>query len=146
MNKRVYLATPVGDPGTPERSVAQYVKDVLESNGFTVYAPWEMHIPHAWDYTNAEWGLMVFSRDMHELEACDFAVVISYGRNCTAGTAWEQGFLYGIGKKILVVEADGVDLMSIMVSNGCWARIPMEYLPRYDFENLPRFRTTTEQK
>lgn len=146
MSKRVYLATPVGaNPSSHERLVARSVKEMLEKQGFDVYAPWEMHIPHAWDYTNAEWGLMVFTRDIAELDACDFAVAISYGRDCTAGTPWEQGYLYGIGKKVIVVEADGVDMTSIMVANGCWARLTWETLPHYDFNALPRWRTTTEQ-
>ena len=97
--KKVYLATPVGDPTEIDiRRKAEQAKKILESKGFEVYAPWQMHIPRAWDYPNQEWGLMVFTADLQHLQECDIVVVLSYGRIGTAGTAWEQGFAYAKGK------------------------------------------------
>ena len=43
--KKVYLATPVGDPTEIDiRRKAEQAKKILESKGFEVYAPWQMHI------------------------------------------------------------------------------------------------------
>lgn len=144
--KKVYLATPVGDPTEIDiRRNAEQAKKILESKGFEVYAPWQMHIPRAWDYPNQEWGLMVFTADLQHLQECDIVVVLSYGRIGTAGTAWEQGFAYAKGKKILVVEISN-HIQSLMVVNGANAVIKFKDLNSYDFEKFPYCRTLTEQK
>lgn len=145
--KKVYLATPVGDPTDFEiRDNAEGAEEILRELGFDVYCPWEMKIPHAWDYTNQEWGLMVFTADLQELQKCDLVVVLSYGRTSTYGTAWEQGFAYARGKYIIVVEMND-KTQSLMISNGCYARVDgLEGLKNYDFEKMPKWRTNTEQK
>lgn len=114
--------------------------------GFEVYCPWGLHIPHAWNYPNNEWGQMVFANDIAALENCDAAVMLSYGRESTAGANWEAGYLYARSKKIIVVEMTD-NIMSIMVSNGCYARVKgLNGLRAYDFNTMPMLRTDTEQK
>ena len=74
---KIYLATPVGDPtDIGIRTNAKRAYEILTKKGYDVYAPWMMKIPHAWDYPNKDWGLMVFTVDLQHLEECDIVVVI----------------------------------------------------------------------
>ena len=105
-----------------------------------------MKIPHAWDYPNKDWGLMVFTVDIQHLEECDAVVVLSYGRYSTAGTAWEQGYAYARNKKILVVEMND-SIQSIMIANGSNASVKgLIGLNNYDLDKFPYTKTETEQK
>ena len=144
---KIYLATPVGDP--PDigiRTNAKRAYEILTKKGYDVYAPWMMKIPHACDYPNKDWGLMVFTVDIQHLEECDAVVVLSYGRYSTAGTTWEQGYAYARNKKILVVEMND-SIQSIMIANGCNASVVgLIGLSNYDLDNFPYTKTKTEQK
>ena len=142
----IYLAAPFGDPDSLRRKNAESAASFLRSKGFNVYTPWDYKIPHAWDYPNTEWGLMVFMNDIHAIDEADFMVMLSYGRESTAGTNWEAGYAFGIKKKIIVVEMTD-NVMSLMVANGRYATVKgLEGLEQYDWERLPPLRTDTEQK
>ncbi|MBQ9613064.1 MAG: nucleoside 2-deoxyribosyltransferase [Lachnospiraceae bacterium] len=144
---KIYLATPVGGPGTNWRLKAVRAMDILVDKGLSVYCPWDMKIPHAWDYPNQEWGLMVFANDIAAINDCDVVVFLSYGRISSAGANWEAGYAFGIGKKVIVVEMSYPAEMSLMVSNGCFARVKgLEGLESYDFSGeFKPTRTDTEQ-
>ena len=144
---KIYLATTIGKPGGIYRRNAQKAKNLLESLGHTVLAPWETKIPGAWEMSNLEWGRKVFESDIEHIEESDAVIVLSYGRESTAGANWECGYAYGRGKKVLVVEISSPKIMSIMVSNGSWAVINgLEEVEKYDLENWPKKMTHTEQK
>lgn len=145
---KIYLATPIEKEGSYERTSAELVANKLKAMGHAVFCPWEMHIPHAWDYPNATWGAMVFSRDTAKIEECDWVVAISYGRKGSAGHVWEMGYAYGIGKKILILEDEHVKANSLMVLNGCYASIRMDFFLKYGyrFEAARRGAVGTEQK
>ena len=143
----IYLASTIGTPGSEYRKNAQGVKEILESLGHEVIAPWKTKIPGAWDISNQEWGLKVFQEDINGMNRSDCVVVLSYGRESTAGANWECGYAYGIGKKVIVVEMIPNKIMSLMVSNGCWAVLNgISELKEYDFTLWPRKMTRTEQK
>lgn len=144
---KIYLATPVGDPtDIGIRTNAKRAYEILTKKGYDVYTPWMMKIPHAWDYPNKDWGLMVFTVDLQHLEECDIVVVLSYGRYSTTGTAWEQGYAYARNKKILVVEMND-SIQSIMIANGSNASVKgLIGLNNYDLDNFPYTKTETEQK
>lgn len=144
---KIYLATPIGPSGSSERMNAVRARDILVDKGLSVYCPWDMKIPHAWDYPNTEWGLMVFTNDISAINDCDAVVFLSYGRMSSAGANWEAGYAFGIGKKVIVVEMSYPVAMSLMVSNGCFARLKgLEDLEAYDFSGeLKATRTDTEQ-
>ena len=143
MKKKIYLASSMNDGFRNQYHLA---KMILENAGFDVYYPVEHTIDHAWDYPNQEWGLMVFQNDMSALVECDYMVLLSYGRNSTAGANWEAGYAFGIGKKVIVVEMTD-EVMSLMVANGRYATVKgLEGLKQYDWENMPKTRTNTEQK
>ena len=79
--------------------------------------PVEHSIPNAWDYPNDEWGLMVFESDINAINDADVLVLLSYGRKQTAGSAWEAGYAFAMGKKVIVVE------MNDCFSYGCKLKI-----------------------
>ena len=142
--KKVYLAAPFE---TLEcKSNAIQASTILGLKGFDVYCPWKYKIPNAWDYPNDEWGAMVFATDIKAIQDADLVVVLSYGRYSTAGTNWEAGYAFGIGKKVIVVEMTG-KIMSVMVSNGRYATVEgLNELESYDFNQMPQKRSYTEQK
>ncbi len=120
--------------------------ELLRKRGFEVYAPIEHFIENAWDWPNDEWGLQVFRNDVEAIKNCDLVVSLTWGRlQTSAGTTWEQGFAYGIGKKVILVEMTD-NVQSLMVANGRYATIKgLDELKLYDFDNLPESRTNTEQ-
>lgn len=140
---KIYLASTLD---IDKRNTMYEALSILRNKGFDVYAPVELKINNAWDYPNNEWGLMVFQSDILAINNCDILVLLSYGRNSSAGANWEAGYAYGIGKKIILVEMTD-NIMSLMVANGRYATVKgIDGLSNYDFENLPKTRTNTEQK
>ena len=143
---KVYLAAPFGEPNSKKRENAENARKILLALDCDVHCPWETKIPNAWDYPNDEWGAMVFASDIDAINRCDIVVMLSYGRESTAGTNWEAGYAFGIGKKVIVVEMTD-NVMSLMVANGRWATIRgLDELYKYDFQKLKKLRTKTEQK
>ena len=142
--KMVYLAAPITAP----REIIRTAAIILEEAGFDVYVPTDHHVDHAWEYPNDEWGLMVFQSDIEAIKRSDYVVVLSYGRESTAGTNWEAGYAFGIGKKVIVVEECATNgIMSLMVSNGRYATVEgLAGLEAYDWDKMEKTRTKTEQK
>ena len=141
----IYLAAPfLGEEGKREKAII--AADILREKGFEVFEPYKYRIPHAWDYPNNEWGAMVFMNDIHAIDTSDIIVVLSYGRNSPAGTNWEAGYAFGSGKKIILVEMEPGEIMSLMVANGRYATVKgLSGLRDYDFTAMLKTRTDTEQ-
>ena len=143
MKRKIYLAVSL-DP--EKRADAIHARDILRAQDCEVYSPWEHVVTHAWEYPNTEWGLMVFQSDVSAINDSDEVVVLSYGRETTAGTNWEAGYAFGIGKKIILVEMTE-RIMSLMVANGRYATVKgLEGLKNYDWSKMPKLRSETEQK
>lgn len=140
---RVYLASSLS---LDKRKHMYEALEILRDKGLDVYAPVEHKIENAWDYPNDEWGLMVFQADIEAIKRADVVVMLSFGRESTAGANWEAGYSFGIGKTVIVVEIE-CDMMSIMVANGRYATVRgLDGLRAYDFNAFPKSRTSTEQK
>lgn len=145
-SKRFYLASPFFEGEAREN--AMKVSEWFRSEGYEVFVPMEHKVPNAWDLPNHEWGREVFKSDIKNLKACSAVVCLSYGRISSAGTNFEAGYAYGIGKPVIVVEMPGVTLMSLMLSNGSHAVLNgIEALKYYDFDLMPKeIDTEMEQK
>lgn len=141
---KIYLASSLSKENRPDM---YEVLGILRGKGHTVYAPVEHFIEDAWSYSNQEWGRMVFENDIRAIRESDIVVAVSYGRTgTTAGSSWETGYSYGIGKKVVVVEMDEGP-QSLMVSNGSWATVKgLEGILNYDFDSMERTMTDSEQK
>lgn len=87
-----------------------------------VYRPGKHKVPNAWGIDIATWGQCVFTMDVVAIDDCDWFVIADYGRQRTAGTAWECGYAFAKGKKILVIRMPGTTESSLMVQ-GCAANI-----------------------
>ncbi len=116
---KIYLASTLA---LDKRSDMYEAIRILRDENLDVYAPVEHVIDNAWDYPNPEWGLMVFENDITAIRESDVVVMLSYGRNSTAGANWEAGYAYGLGKTIILVEMTN-EVMSLMVANGRYATV-----------------------
>lgn len=140
---KIYLASTLA---LDKRSDMYEAIRILRDENLDVYAPVEHVIDNAWDYPNPEWGLMVFENDITAIRESDVVVMLSYGRNSTAGANWEAGYAYGLGKTIILVEMTN-EVMSLMVANGRYATVKgLDGLKGYDWKTMPKTRTNTEQK
>lgn len=144
---KIYIA---GSVAPEYRSAVNEITEGIRRRGFEVYAPLEHTIENAWSWPNDEWGLQVFRMDVEAINACDIVVVLSWGRRMTtAGTSWEQGYAYGTGKKILLVEMNDEE-QSLMCANGRYATVRgIDEAVNYPFYNMQtqasQFRTNTPQ-
>lgn len=134
---KIYLASPFFDE--VERANVIEATKILRDKGLEVYLPLEHKIENAWDYPNHEWGLLVFEADKKAVNECDVLVCLSYGRFSSAGTNFEIGYAYGLGKKVIIVEMPKVTLMSLMTMNSSHAVvIGFNELKNYDFNLMPK--------
>lgn len=113
---KVYLA---GSCSSDQRTMMQRIASKLRSENYTVYCPFELKIPDAWSMSQEVWSKKVFDKDLEALNECDVFLMITSGRNSTAGTNWEQGYAYAKGKKIVVMQYtnDNTSLMTFCGSN-----------------------------
>lgn len=114
---KVYLAAPCS---TEYRTELVKVVRILRAHGFEVYAPFELQIPNAWDMSQERWAKIVFDKDVEAINAADAVLVVSQGRESTAGTNWEQGYAYAKGKTIYVYQMNQnpTSLMTYWGSSG----------------------------
>lgn len=144
MKRKVYIAASLNKD---KREATAKAKKILKDKGFDVYSPVEHIVPNAWDYTNAEWSLMVFIMDYTAIENSDIVVVLNYGREgTTLGTGIEQGMAFVLGKKVILVEMTE-DIQSLMAANARYATVKgLKGLKEYDFDTMPPTRSNVEQK
>lgn len=112
---KIYLAGPCS---AENRTLLVNIAKGLRSYDYEVYAPFELQIPNAWDLTQEEWAEKVFDADIEAIDNADVIVVISLGRESTAGTNWEQGYAYAKGKRVLVYQITEQPT-SLMTYWGC---------------------------
>ena len=95
------------------------IAEKLRENGYEVYAPFELKIPNAWDYSQEVWAKKVFDKDIEALDKCDIFLMISPGRMGSAGTNWEQGYAYAKNKKVIVIQYtnENTSLITFVGSN-----------------------------
>lgn len=122
--KKVYLASPCFNK--KERSAVELVVDFLRnSKGLEVYVPMEHTVENAWDLPNNVWAKAVFEEDIKAIDECDTVVLLNWGMYSDSGTAWECGYAYAKGKKVinLLMPATNKDY-SLMMINGSEKAIP----------------------
>lgn len=112
---KIYLA---GSCGTEQRENMVVVANALRKANYEVYCPFELKIPDAWEMSQEDWAAKVFEKDIEALNACDVMVYITPGRVSTAGSNWEQGYAYALGKKIYVFQYV-ISKTSLMTYCGC---------------------------
>lgn len=122
---KYYLAGPVivDNPKVTEEMDAIHGKLIAEFGEDAVYRPGQHKVPNAWGITMEMWGQCVFTMDVLAIDAAEWIVLCNYGRTgATAGTAWECGYAFAKGRKILVVNMPGVTESSLMI-RGCASNV-----------------------
>lgn len=119
---------------------------ILRDRNIDVYLPQENQITNAWDYPNNEWGLMVFSNDISAINQSDVVVMLTWGKQDNHGSAWECGYAFASGKKVIVVAMND-DVQSIMLLHGSYAQLKgLDELKRYDFSTMPKSRLNQSEE
>ena len=135
--KKVYLASPFFNK--KERSAVELIVDFLRnSKGLEVYVPMEHTVENAWDLPNNVWAKAVFDEDIKAIDACDTVVLLNWGMYSDSGTAWECGYAYAKGKKVinLLMPATNRDY-SLMMINGSEKVIPwFSFVTDEEWNNL----------
>lgn len=116
----IYLA---GSCASEHRTLMMKVKSCIQSlidlKNDTLYCPFDLKIKDAWSLSQEKWSQEVFVQDCKAIEDCDVMIIISYGRESSAGVNWEQGYGYALGKKIFVLQVTNQPT-SIMTYVGCF--------------------------
>ena len=77
---------------------------------------------------------------------CDAVVLLYGGMYSDSGTAWECGYAYATGKKVIVC-CYNIEQTNLMIVNGCHAFLNgIDELSYYDFDKMPVVRNAGEQK
>lgn len=66
---------------------------------------------------NDVWGRKVFEMDIDGLNQCNTVANLYRGRISGTGTAWELGYAYATGKRILQFIANDTEIVSVMCYN-----------------------------
>ena len=116
---KYYLAGPCD---SEHRSLMHAVKHTIEKlmrEEDSLYCPFEFKVPNAWDYPQEIWAQKVYDNDLTHILEADALIIISLGRNSTAGTNFEQGYARALQKRIYVIQIDNSQSTSLMTFCGC---------------------------
>ena len=128
---KIYLASPFFNEA--ELVVYRKAISLLRNAGYQVYVPQEHTIENAWELSNQDWANQVFIEDCYALDGCDYVMVLNFGMYSDSGTAWEAGYAFAKGKKVVQVLCGGDNATySLMMMGGCdWV---------VDLPNIANFR------
>ena len=127
---KVYLASPFFNER--ENEVYESVSKSLRNDRHDVFVPKEHEIPNGWEMPNAVWAENVFAVDILGIQKCDVVVVLNFGMYSDSGTAWECGYAYALGKKVINVLCGENNTYSLMMLNGCNTYVKIDSI----FENF----------
>ncbi|WOF17356.1 nucleoside 2-deoxyribosyltransferase [Methanoplanus sp. FWC-SCC4] len=99
---RIYLAAPLFSEA--ERDFNLKLRDILEKNMFSVHLPQELD--DSIDAREDERHRMIFEKNLEALKKADIVVGVIDGADADSGTAWEMGYAYASGKKIISLRTD----------------------------------------
>ena len=114
---KIYLAGPCD---SENRSMMVSIAKELRNydSSIEVYCPFELKIENAWDYSQEEWAQIVFDKDVEAINNCDAMIMISLGRISSAGTNFENGYMFALNKPIYIIQITDSPT-SLMTFCGC---------------------------
>lgn len=113
---KIYLAGPCD---TENRTTMMNIAWQLRHEpGFEVYCPWELKIEDAWHMSQEEWARKVFEADIKAIQDCEVFVMITPGRESTAGSNWESGYIFSLNKPSYIIQINDSPT-SLMTFCGC---------------------------
>lgn len=141
---RAYVASPFFNDREIEN--IRKIENILTEKGIDVFLPMEHDVSDKENLTNSEWAEKIFEIDKNGIEESDFVVLLYGGMYSDSGTAWECGYAYAIGKKIIVCLYEDVET-NLMIVNGSHAFIDgIDKLREYDFVKMPIVKCLKTQK
>jgi nucleoside 2-deoxyribosyltransferase len=103
-NKQIYLAGPLFSKA--ERDFNIYLKDRLVEMGFKVFLP-QVDGEDNLSSRMHEKQMCIFENDIMGIDESDIILaVLDGGSDVDSGTAWEMGYAYARGKKVLGLKTD----------------------------------------
>ena len=99
---QVYLAAPLFSEA--ERSYNRSIEELLEKNCFDVYLPQQAGDDS--EIREKAEQRLIFSKNLKALENADIIVAIIDGADADSGTAWEMGYAFARGKKVIGLRTD----------------------------------------
>lgn len=112
---KIYIAGPCN---SENRTLMNKIAEFLIERNIDVYCPWKLKIENAWDMPQEEWAQKVFDADVKAMNECDGAIMISFGRISSAGTNWENGYMYAMKKPVHILQISK-EKTSLMTYCGC---------------------------
>ena len=130
----IYLASPFFNE--TERKNHDAALAILREKGLEVYAPL-LHQRGRESVSRKTWAEATFRDDAAAIRRCDVLVLLFYGLYSDSGAAWECGYGYALGKRIVAVHLhEGKS--NCMVNCSCHANVRgLDGLRAYDFCALP---------
>ncbi|MDK2915974.1 MAG: hypothetical protein PWR25_531 [Euryarchaeota archaeon] len=128
---RVYLAGPLFSEA--ERAYNLALRDLLEAHLFDVYLPQEVGDT---SHTRCrEEHRAIFAQHTAVLREIDAVVAVIDGADADSGTAWEMGYAYALGKKVVALRTDfrvvgHHELVNLMLEESAAVVTKKEDLPR----------------
>ena len=114
---KIYLASPFFNEA--ELEVYHKAISLLRNEGYEVYVPQEHTIENAWSLPNEGWAFQVFVEDLTAIDEAEVVMVLNFGMYSDSGTAWEAGYAFAKGKKVVQVLCGGENATySLMMMNG----------------------------
>ena len=113
---KIYLA---GSCDTENRYNMVQIAKLFREYEQEVYCPWELKIENAWDMPQEIWARKVFEADIKAIQECEVFVMISSGRESTAGTNWENGYAYALNKYIIVIQITDKPTSLMTYASAC---------------------------
>jgi nucleoside 2-deoxyribosyltransferase len=102
--KQIYLAGPLFSKA--ERDFNIYLKDRLVEMGFKVFLP-QVDGEDNLSSRMHERQMCIFENDIRGIDESDIILaVLDGGSDVDSGTAWEMGYAYARGKKVLGLKTD----------------------------------------
>jgi nucleoside 2-deoxyribosyltransferase len=95
--KSIYIAGPLFTEG--ERYFLEKVEEICSKNGFKTY------LPHR-DVNQTLDSNLIFSNDINLLDDVDIIIGVLDGPDIDSGTAFELGYGYSKGKKLIGIKTD----------------------------------------
>jgi nucleoside 2-deoxyribosyltransferase/predicted secreted protein len=99
---RVYLAAPLFSEA--ERSYNRSIEELLRKNFFDVYLP--QQAGNDSEIREKEEQRLIFLKNLKALENADIIVAVIDGADADSGTAWEMGYAFACGKKVIGLRTD----------------------------------------
>ena len=141
---KIYLASPFFNKNEIEN--INKAVEILKEKGLEVFIPMEHDVEDKENLTNAQWAEKIFEFDKNGIDECDAVVLLYGGMYSDSGTAWECGYAYATGKRVVVCCYEDSET-NLMIVNGSHAFLDgIDALRYYDFEKMPIVKNLKNQK